>query len=108
MSVIVAVPVVRVVQMSSYQVVDVVTVRNTAVSTAFLMGMTAVVSATAVIRSAGCLIIGTNGQTVIVYVVFMHVVHVIVMQVVAMIVMLDGCMPAPITMLVSVFGVNFT
>ena len=99
-------PAVRVMQMSLYQVVGVIGVRDDFVPTARAVRMALVVLAAGVRWRAGHRIRSSLGQRALVHVVVVHVVEMAIVEVVGVVTVLDGRVPAvgPVRVIVSTVG----
>jgi hypothetical protein len=105
-TVIVAVSVVRVVQMTVDEIVSMVAVRNSLVATATAVIAAIGVAFAVLLRGAARRMSRVDGECVLVDVAFVRIMHVAVVQVVRMIVVPHGRVTAVGTVLVRMIGVG--
>lgn len=101
---VVAVIAVRVVQMATYQVIDMIAMRHRLMTAARAVHMSCGVAVTLVAWCAALGVIGVHRQTVLVDMIAVHMVQVTIMQVVDMAIVLDRRMTAARLVLVAVVG----
>ena len=91
------------VQMSSHYVVHMVSVRNGFMTTLGTVTMTIFMTCTFVFRSARASVCAAFGETVLVYVIVVHVMQMAVMQIICMFVMFYRLVSAGRSMLMLMF-----
>jgi hypothetical protein len=102
LSVVVAMPVVRMVQMTFYEIVDMIAVRYSLVTAVRAVNMIGLVGATVVFGRASSRIVPAGRDLVVVHVVTVQMMHVAVVQIIGVAVMPHRSVPAIRTMHVCV------
>lgn len=99
-------PVVRAVQVTADDIIDMIAVRNAFMPAARSVRVAALVAATAMLRCALGRVRAAHCDRVIVYVIAMNVVHMTVMQIICMSVVLNRLVSASLAVAVTMLGMN--
>ena len=95
---IIAVPLARAMQMTVYDVVDMIAMRNDFMPAGSAMHMPSFVAVAGVLGSTLALVTRVNRKRTLVSMAFVHVMQVAIMNVINVFTVFDGCMPAALTM----------